>query len=161
LESGVWWVYVSGDRLIAQVDGATDGYVLSTGGVAFHHDAVVVDGEIVIAWSRTQGEAPDYLVDGVLVKGDVGQLTLDRTKPRGHVARAPVLPIGPTTPPRVADGRAYDVRPFLSTDVSLQPRSGPTHPQYQTQPNADGVFFIVKFGDIIPTGRSYEMYGWD
>lgn len=73
----------------------------------------------------------------------------------------PDAPIGPRSDPRAADGRLYDVRAFLTTDQALQPRKGPTHPQHQLQPDADGVFCLVKFGDIIPTGRAYEMYRWD
>lgn len=142
----LWWVYVTGDRLVAQPQGGTAGYVLSTGGVAFDFDAVVVNGQIVVAWSVTQGEAP----------GDLRKVTVDRTKPR--VPLAPPPPIGPTTAPRPIDGQFYHIPDFLSTDPTLQPRNGPSHFQYQTQPDANGLFFLIKFGDIIPTGRSYEMY---
>jgi hypothetical protein len=70
-------------------------------------------------------------------------------------------PIGPVSPPRPADGQVYDIVAFLTTSPALQPRRGPTHPQHQTQPDATGLFFIIKFGDIIPTGRAYEMYRLD
>jgi hypothetical protein len=65
-------------------------------------------------------------------------------------------PIGPVSPPRAADGRLYDTQAFLLSDPALQPRSGPTHPQHQLQ--IGSTLYIIKFGDVVPSGRAYELY---
>ena len=73
-----WLVYWSeGVGLIAQVDWADVGYILETRPIAFSHDARAVNGELVGAWSTTQGEGPNDLV----------KITVDRTRPR-----VPLLP---------------------------------------------------------------------
>jgi hypothetical protein len=73
LAGEIWLVYwAEGTGLVAQVDGATDGYVLESRPIAFNHDAVGVAGALVVAWSTTQGEGPNDLVT----------VTVDRTKPR-------------------------------------------------------------------------------
>lgn len=79
-----WLVYWSESlqALVAHVNGATDGYRLQEGPFAFNHDAVAVDGELVVAWSLTQGEGPS---DGVTVQ-------VDRSRPRVPLVVAPEPP---------------------------------------------------------------------
>lgn len=68
-----WVIYWANDiGLIAHPFEELEGYILETEGHAFNHDAVVVDGRILVAWSYTQGEAP----------WDLTKVTLDLTAPR-------------------------------------------------------------------------------
>lgn len=77
---GDWLVYwAEGTGLVAQLDGASDGYVLESRPIAFNHDASVHGGQVVVSWSTTQGEGPD----------DLRRVTLDRTKPRRPLAVTP------------------------------------------------------------------------
>ena len=62
-----WLVYWNDQHgLIAQVNGATTGYVLESRPTAFNHDAVAVGDDVVVAWSVTQGEGPNHLVKFVV-----------------------------------------------------------------------------------------------
>ncbi len=83
-----WLVYWSeGTGLVAQVDGALDGYILETAPTAFNHDAVMVHGpsgeELLVAWSLTAGEGP----------GDLVRVQVDRSAPRVHLP-----PVDPDPP---------------------------------------------------------------
>src|SRR5436190_16758274 len=79
-----WLVYWSESlqALVAQVNGATDGYLLQQGPFAFNHDAGAVNGEVVVGWSVTQGENPE----------DWRKVTLDRSQPRVPLTTQPVPP---------------------------------------------------------------------
>jgi hypothetical protein len=56
---GDWLVYWSETTgFIAQLDGAADGYILGTTPTFYNHDAKLVNNEVMIAWSITNGEAP-------------------------------------------------------------------------------------------------------
>ena len=78
-----WLVYwAEGVGLVAQMDGAPDGYVLETRPVAFNHDVRAVNDELMVAWSLTQGERPQDLV----------KLVVDRSQPRVLLAPPFVLP---------------------------------------------------------------------
>lgn len=79
-----WVVYGTHQGgLIAQKDGATDGYVLvPVGSNAFNIDAKVINGAIHIAWSLTRGEPWN----------DVRQLTLDITQPTTQLTAPHVSP---------------------------------------------------------------------
>lgn len=68
-----------GIGLFAQVDGAADGYILEPRPVAFNHEAVVVDGEIIVGWCITEGEA----------LGELRTVTIDRTAPRVTLVKPP------------------------------------------------------------------------
>lgn len=84
-----WLVYWSeGVGLIAQIDGETSGYVLETRPLAFNHDAVAVGGELIVAWSTTQGEGPNDLVVRLIA----------RDKPRVPLGVPPSIPIPPPIP---------------------------------------------------------------
>lgn len=78
--------------LIAQKDGAADGYILvPIGSVAYNHDVVVVDSAIHITWSLTKGEAPS----------DVRSITLDLTQPTIQLTTPPIpIPNGIQAHPR-------------------------------------------------------------
>lgn len=83
------WLIIAGQNggLFAQVDGQTDGYVLvPPGGLAYTHDARVVNGAIAITWATGAGERPQ----------DVQRCTVDRTQPRVPLASAAVslTPVG-------------------------------------------------------------------
>jgi hypothetical protein len=80
----VWLVYQSDRGLIAQRDGALEGYVLEAQPITFNHDAGCPEagpaaGELLVVWSVTQGEAP----------GDLRRLVVDRTQPRMALAPTP------------------------------------------------------------------------
>lgn len=84
LSDGDWLAYWSEScGFIAQRDGDADGYVLGREPLFFNHDARAVDGELAIAWSVTQGEAP----------GDVHVAFIDRNAPR-----VPIAPSAPSIP---------------------------------------------------------------
>lgn len=79
----------------------------------------------------------------------------------GTMPGAPLpFPIGPLTPPRSDDGRTYDLASFILGDAGTWPRSGPTHPMHQVV-DPGGLFYYVKFGDVVPSGEAYEMWGYD
>lgn len=100
----IWWIYVSGDRGLAQRDGASDGYVLSTGGQFFNFDAIALAGEIHVAWAVQQGE-------GV---GDYRGITIDRSQPR-----VPLNPPAPIVYPRYAFTHPVIVAPFEAQGSGL------------------------------------------
>ncbi len=80
VDGETWLVYWSeGVGIVAQVDGAADGYILEPRPIAFNHDARAVDGQLVVAWSTTQGEGP----------GDLVKMTVDRMRPRVPIVPAP------------------------------------------------------------------------
>lgn len=95
LNGEIWLVYYAdGIGIVAQVDGSSDGYILETRPIAFNHDAVAADGELVVAWSLTQGEAP----------GDLVKHTVDRGRPRVAITRP--VPFAFTHPVIVAPFKA-------------------------------------------------------
>ncbi len=58
-----WLVYWSeGLGLIAQINGATDGWVIDRRPNEFHYHAVAANGKLWLAWSTTDGEGPDDVV---------------------------------------------------------------------------------------------------
>jgi hypothetical protein len=63
--------------------------VLNVTGTAFNHDAMEFNGEVWIAWSSTQGEAP----------GDLVKFALDRTSPRRPLVPQTVWPVYSFTHP--------------------------------------------------------------
>lgn len=65
-------------------------------------------------------------------------------------------PIGPTTSATPDNGQTHDVVSFLSSDPTLQPRSGPTHPQSQIA-TSNGLQHFVKFGNP----QAYETWAAD
>jgi len=68
-----WLFYWSeGIGFVAQLDGASDGYILESHPTAFGYDVRNVNNQIMVAWSTTLGEGPNDLV----------KIILDRTKPR-------------------------------------------------------------------------------
>lgn len=67
----VYWVDQYG--LIAHPFNETKGYIIQPQGIAFNHDAIVLNGTVFFAYSVTQGERPGDLVTGQL------DLTLART----------------------------------------------------------------------------------
>ena len=76
-----WLVdWADGVGFVAQLDGAADGYVLGTTPTFFNHHARAIGGELVIAWSRTAGEAP----------GDIEVVQVNRALPRESLV--PVAP---------------------------------------------------------------------
>lgn len=83
LDGEDWLVYFHDSPqslgLIAQLDGALDGYLLAP--LAYHYDAKRVDGQLVVAWSRTDGEGPH---DGVIG-------TVDRSQPRVQLGTKPPI----------------------------------------------------------------------
>jgi hypothetical protein len=93
----VYWHRTARDEdsrgLIAQLDGASDGYVLETRPIAFNHDAVnpIGTNDLVVAWSTTSGEGPNDLV----------KVSVDLTRPRVPLAsppppKEPDMPVKPT-----------------------------------------------------------------
>lgn len=89
LNGVTWLVYwrLDDKGLIAQVNGADEGYVLETRPICFNHDARAVSGQIVVAWAETGGEAPDSL----------RKFTIDPAAPRVKLT-APVVVVPPTDP---------------------------------------------------------------
>jgi hypothetical protein len=82
-----WLVYWSDSvGFVAQLDGASDGYILGTSPTFFNHDATNVNGELCIAWSLTQGEGP----------GDVAVRYIDRSQPRVPLVAAPPVVVIPS-----------------------------------------------------------------
>ena len=59
-----WLCYWTNARsgLILQPDGASEGYVLETRGVAYSHDLVAINNDLFVASSWTQGEGPGDIV---------------------------------------------------------------------------------------------------
>lgn len=81
----VWLVYWSPltKQVIAQIDGADEGYTLTApGALAYNRDAANINGELVVCWSVTSGEGP----------GDDRSVLVDRTKPRVPLAAEAVQP---------------------------------------------------------------------
>lgn len=118
-----WLVYWSeGTGLIAQVDGANDGYILERRPIAFNHDAAAVpvlnetDALLVVAWSLTQGEAPHDLV----------WLIVDKTAPRQRLESAG----GGTLPPTpLPDGPGRPVPAPVPTPPAPDPDIQPPAPE--------------------------------
>lgn len=74
--------------------------------------------------------------------------------------------IGPAGPPRPADGRLYDLLPFVVGEAQFWPRRGPSHTLGQiVRPQArGGLYYYVKFAGNEPgaaNGESYEAWAWD
>lgn len=67
-----WLVGWTALGLVAQENGATDGYVLASDGHQFDYDARSVNGELMVAWSTSNAEAPQENV----------KVTVDRARPR-------------------------------------------------------------------------------
>src|SRR5258708_2674909 len=136
----VWLVYWSnGTGMIAQLDGATDGYILETRPICFHMDAGCPDGtqDLLVVWSAPRGGGPGALVRRVVA----------RTQPRVALAPPqpapvtigrfdhPVLiapfkdPLGESDAPAevvVNQTGQRTARPCIVAEDSLaQPRSGP------------------------------------
>ena len=125
-----WLVYwAEGTGLVAQVDGASDGYILEQRPIAFNHDAVA-NGQLVVAWSTTQGEMPDDLVT----------VTVDRAAPRVRLV-AP-LPV-PAPPPPVPEPAPPPQEPMMPDTL----RAGDTLRRDDSLVSADHRFRVVMQGD--------------
>jgi hypothetical protein len=108
---------------------------------------------------RVQGSGENVAISYVRPEGCViSWTTLSelRLLPPINVA-APEPPIGPTTPPRTDDGRLYDLLSFVASDSTLQPRTGPTHPQYQLDRVSPTLTYFIKFDDP----HAYELWAHD
>jgi hypothetical protein len=76
----VWLVYWSSSvGFIAQLDGSAYGYILGTTPTFFNHHARAVNGELLVTWSVTAGEAPS----------DVQRVFIDRTESRDELVPLP------------------------------------------------------------------------
>lgn len=157
-----WIVYWSESvGLVAQRDGAKDGYLLGRG--AWHYHARNVDGQLRIVWSVTDGEGPN----------DARAVVVDRTQPRVPLVPPPpppppppVQPIGPRSSP-LPQGQRIDLRRYLIGDAALWPRIGPTHSMGQiVRPDGPdrGLCYFIKFANNEPSlskGQSHEAYAYD
>jgi hypothetical protein len=88
LDDGEEWLVYWSDSVgfVAQLDGATDGYILGTSPTFFNHDATNVGGELVIAYSLTQGEGPN----------DIRVVPIDRSAARVPLVAAPPVVVIPS-----------------------------------------------------------------
>lgn len=77
-----WLVYQCSLGLVAQLDGATEGYILESTGHAFNPDAIEIGGEILVCWATSRGE-------GV---GELVKTLVDRTQPRVPLVEPVVVP---------------------------------------------------------------------
>ena len=101
LADGDWIVgWANGLGLVAQLNGAPDGYLL-TSGLAYHHDARAINGQLVVAWATAVNEAPGTNVT----------VTVDRTAPRVPL----VLPPPPIT----------ITKPLVMAWITDQPTTAP------------------------------------
>lgn len=153
----VWLVYwhnvddALSRGLIAQIDGALDGYILNPNPTAFYHDANCPIGttDLAVKWSYGSGEYPSDYRGGIV----------DRTQPRVvlHPVTPPVEePIGPRSDPRPANDLKYDLLTYILGNAGTWPRGGPTHPMNQYLAS-DRLFHFVKFNNP----EAYETWSYD
>lgn len=69
----------------------------------------------------------------------------------------PSQPVGPTTPPRTADGRVYEVSGFIKCDPAVASRGGTGQQDNVQVDRPDGIILYGKFG----SAGAYEMYAVD
>ncbi len=147
-----WLIYWSETHgLCAQVNGALDGYVLEPRPIAFRPSSQAIDGQLVVAWSVTEGEGP----------GDLVKVTVDRSRPRVPLAvKPPVQPIvtPPVTPAPTPDPEPIQM-PIAPNKLNDLRAIVASHPEIDTRvdgpfaPNRGGITQIAALQFGYPFGR--------
>lgn len=150
---GPWVLSVTQTGLILRPAGARDGYQWT--GEYLNPAMRFIDGRFRIVASDGHGVQRLLTVDPAAPRV---RLELPPTEP--PTPPPPPDPIGPRSAARPADGRVYDLLPFILGDQATWPRKGPSHPMNQVR-DAGGRFHYVKFGDVVPSGEAYETWGAD
>jgi hypothetical protein len=138
------WIAYWSDALpgfVVQIDGAAEGYIIGTTPTFFNRDLRAINGELYIAWSTTQGEAP----------GDVGVQLIDRAAPRVALVPTPPDPEEPpvsTEPPDIEEPPPSTEPPPTTEppDVEQPPTPEPEPPKGPVM-----LFIETKFEKTNPT----------
>jgi hypothetical protein len=151
---GPWVLNHTQTGIILRPFGDAFGYRFDNGGQCYSPDGIWLAGglagAIAVAFSNDRGVITE-------LPFPLGVKRIDLRVPVVVAPPPAPLPIGPTTPPRAADGRVYDMAPFIHCDPALSARGGPGQQENVQIEMPDGILLYGKFG----TPGAYEMYGTD